>query len=485
MEKIPEIQNSESLSPVYFLGIGGIGMSALARYFRHSGMEVSGYDKTPTPLTDQLQKEGMKIHFEDKPDLIPKKPGMVIYTPAIPKDHKEFLYFRRKKIQMLKRSEVLGKIAENYFTIAVAGTHGKTTTSVLISHLLKVAGIPHIAFLGGISRNYNTNFIYFGREPRICVVEADEFDRSFLRLKPDIAIITSADPDHLDIYHSHEQLLGSFEDFTGNIRKGGCLILKKGVRIKPERKSAYKVFSYFPGNQAEEQLIATKGSKTVPGKAENAKKSTSSFTVSSVVIRRGLYHFDFNASDALWKNLTLGLPGRFNLENALAATAAAYLLNIPEVKVARGLKSYRGVVRRFDFRIRKPQQVFIDDYAHHPEELRACISAVREMYPGKKLTGIFQPHLYSRTRDLAVEFASSLDLLDEVALLDIYPAREKPIPGASSRMILDLMHIRQKHLLGKDEVAAFLKKRKPRILLTLGAGDIDQMVEPIKKILEG
>ena len=477
--------NLKGLSPVYFLGIGGIGMSALARYFRHTGAEVHGYDKTPTPLTHKLEKEGMKIHFEENTGLIPHDPALVIYTPAIPKDHKEFRYFRRKKIPMMKRSEVLGRIAENYYTIAVSGTHGKTTTSDLIAHLLRVAAIPHIAFLGGISRNYNTNFMFAGKGSRICVVEADEFDRSFLKIKPDIAIVTSADPDHLDIYHTHKQLLDSFEAFTGNIRKGGSLIMKRGVNIRPEKKNNYKVFSYYLENPHPGVDIAKL--KGRPDKAPAKKKNVApgSFTVSNACIQKGLYHFDFNPGTVQWKNLILGLPGYFNLENALAATAAAFLLNIPEVQVAKGLKSYRGVVRRFDFKIRKPSLVFIDDYAHHPEELRACINAVREMYPGKKLTGIFQPHLYSRTRDLAGEFAASLDLLDEVILLDIYPAREKPIPGVSSRMILDQLNIRQKHLLSKNEVAGFLKKRKPQVLLTLGAGDIDQMVEPIKKILEG
>jgi UDP-N-acetylmuramate--alanine ligase len=459
-------------------------MSALARYFRHSGAEVSGYDKTPTPLTDQLAKEGMKIHFEENTDLIPENPGLVIYTPAIPKDNKEFRYVLNKKVPLMKRSEVLGKIAEDYFTIAVSGTHGKTTTSTLIAHILKVAGIPHIAFLGGISRNYRTNFMYGGQGRHICVVEADEFDRSFLKIKPDIAIITSADPDHLDIYNTHEQLLESFEAFTGNIRTGGSLIMKRGVNIRPEKKNNYGVFSYYPDNP-----FAGRGTTQLKGGPDTAsvktkKMVTGTFTVSNANIQRGLYHFNFNSESVQWENLILGLPGYFNLENALAATAAAFLLKIPETQVARALRSYKGVVRRFDFKIRKQSLVFIDDYAHHPEELRACINAVREMYPGKKLTGIFQPHLYSRTRDLADDFASSLDLLDEVILLDIYPAREIPIPGVSSKMILDKLTITQKHLLGKSEVAGFLRKRKPQVLLTLGAGDIDQMVEPIKKVLE-
>ncbi|MCX6287492.1 MAG: UDP-N-acetylmuramate--L-alanine ligase [Bacteroidetes bacterium] len=461
--------NPQELSSVYFLGIGGIGMSALARYFMHLGAKVSGYDKTPTALTRQLEREGMEIHFEENPDLIPKNTELVIYTPAIPREHKELKFILRKKFMMMKRSEVLGMISSNYFTIAVAGTHGKTTTSALIAHILKSAGIPHIAFLGGISKNYGTNFLVetSGSIPPVCVVEADEFDRSFLQLTPDIAIITSADPDHLDIYHTHKEMLASFEEFTGKIRRGGSLILKEGVILKPLRHSAYNVFSY-----------------SIDKKKVSKATGSKDFKARGIRIRNGVYHYDFCTPNDVWTELILGLPGLFNLENAVAATAAAFLMGLSRVQVTRGLKSYQGVVRRFDFQIEKRGFVYIDDYAHHPEELRACIEAVKEMYPGRKITGVFQPHLYSRTRDLAMEFAESLSLLDEVVLLDIYPAREKPIKGVSSELILKKLQTGNKILIEKEKLVNYLKRLKPSVLLTLGAGDIDQLVIPIRKAFE-
>ncbi|MCX6281395.1 MAG: UDP-N-acetylmuramate--L-alanine ligase [Bacteroidetes bacterium] len=459
----------QEFSSVYFLGIGGIGMSALARYFMHLGARVSGYDKTSTALTNQLEHEGMEIHFEENPDLVPKNTDLVIYTPAIPKENKELKFILRKKFRMLKRSEVLGMISSNYFTIAVAGTHGKTTTSTLIAHILKSSGIPHIAFLGGISKNYGTNFLVdtSGSKPAVCVVEADEFDRSFLQLTPDIAIITSADPDHLDIYNTHQEMLKSFEEFTGKIREGGSLIIKQEVRVNPLRASGYNVFSY--------SLDRKKASKATGCKEFNAR---------GIMIRNGIHHFDFCSPNDVWADLVLGLPGLFNLENAVAAATAAFLTGLARNQIAKALKSYQGVVRRFDFQIRKPGFVFIDDYAHHPEELRACIEAVREMYPGKKITGVFQPHLYTRTRDLATEFADSLGLLDEVILLDIYPAREKPIKGVSSELILDNIKIENKTLIAKTKLLNYLKQSKPSVLLTLGAGDIDQLVKPIRKAFE-
>lgn len=444
-------------------------MSALARYFRHTGARVAGYDKTPTPLTAQLENEGIEIHFEEKPSMIPRDTQLVIYTPAVPKDHKEYQYILQKNIRMMKRSEALGMISENYFTIAVAGTHGKTTTSALIAHILKSAGIPHIAFLGGISKNYGTNFLISGdgKKPRICVVEADEFDRSFLQLSPDIAIITSADPDHLDIYNTHSEMLGSFAEFTGRIRKGGSLIMKKSVKVRPKNQRAYNVFSY--------SVDKTKASLQTGHKE---------FRGSGIGIGRGVYHFDFCSPNDVWGSLVLGLPGLFNLENAVAATSAAFLVAISKTKISRALKSYQGVVRRFDLQLKKRGFVYIDDYAHHPEELRACITAVKEIYPGRRLTGVFQPHLYSRTRDLAEEFAESLSLLDEVILLDIYPAREKPIRGVSSELILEKLKAKKKSIIDKSKLVAYLKKQKPEVLLTLGAGDIDQLVKPVRKAFE-
>ena len=317
----------DKLSSVYFLGIGGIGMSALARYFLHMGLDVSGYDKTPTDLTDQLESEGMKIHFDENPDLIPKNTELVIYTPAIPRDHKEFSFILKNKIRMMKRSEVLGKIASKYFTIAVAGTHGKTTTSALIAHILKSAGVPHIAFLGGISKNYNTNFLIetSGTTPPVCVVEADEFDRSFLRLSPDIAIITSADPDHLDIYNTHKEMLAAFGEFTGKIRKGGSLIMRSGVKVKPSGSRDYNVFSY-----------------SLDPKKASIPTMSKEFTASGAIIRSGLYHFDFCNANDVWKNLVLGLPGLFNLENAVAAVSSAFLAGLNRAQISAALKSYQG-----------------------------------------------------------------------------------------------------------------------------------------------
>lgn len=368
---------------------------------------------------------------------------------------------------MMKRSEVLGMISSDYFTIAVAGTHGKTTTSTLIAHILKSAGIPHLAFLGGISKNYGTNFLIDTSSitPPVCVVEADEFDRSFLRLSPDIAIITSADPDHLDIYKTHGEMLASFEEFTGKIREGGSLVLKAGVNVKPLRSQAYNVFSYGLD-------------KKNPSKFTRSKN----FKATGIVNHKGVYHYDFCSPNDVWKDLVLGLPGFFNLENAVAATSAAFLLGLSRSQLAKALRSYQGVVRRFDFQIRRPGFVFIDDYAHHPEELRACIEAVKEMYPGRTITGVFQPHLYSRTSDFAKEFAESLSLLDEVVLLEIYPAREKPVEGVSSELILSKLRLRKKRIIEKGKLLDYLKHRKPQVLLTLGAGDIDQLVNPIRRL---
>ena len=458
----------KKLSSVYFLGIGGIGMSSLARYFLSTGAKVSGYDRMPTPLTLQLEQEGMKIHFDDDPGKVPGDADLVVYTPAIPADHRELSFVRKKGIRLMKRSEVLGKIAASYYTVAVAGTHGKTTTSTLIAHILRSAGIPHIAFLGGISKNYGTNFLYMteGDIPPVCVVEADEYDRSFLKLSPDIALVTSADPDHLDIYDSHESMLSSFSEFTGRIREGGSLIMRKGVSVNPSGQTAYNVFSYHV-------------SRDWAGKRRNRE-----FTASGITMSGGKFRFSLGLPNGNWEKLTLGVPGFFNLENAVGACSAAFLLGLDRLQVSRALNSFQGVVRRFDVQVRRRGFVFIDDYAHHPEELKACISAVREMYPGKRITGVFQPHLFSRTRDLAAEFAESLDLLDEVILLEIYPAREKPIPGISSSVIYERLGCKNKHLIRKTELIRFLVKLKPAVLLSLGAGDIDQLVEPIAKAME-
>ncbi len=456
---------------IYFLGIGGIGMSALARYFSTQGNSVSGYDKTPTPLTDQLIREGMAIHFMEDVSLIPANPELVIYTPAVPADHLEFRYFKEHGIPMKKRAEVLGMISGKYKTVAVAGTHGKTTTSTMISHILRTAGVGSIAFLGGISNNYGTNFWNdsnpagiaeeqpTGSRETVCVVEADEYDKSFLQLSPFIAVITSADADHLDIYGNHDDMKKTFADFTAKIVEGGSLAMKSGTMVSPANAGHYTVFDY-------------------------AVDSKSAFHAQNIRVEDGLYHFDFVHPKGTIDNLVLNVPGKFNLENAIAALTVGQLLEIGEQCLRKALRTYQGVQRRFEFRVRRPDMVYIDDYAHHPEELRACITAARELYPDRKITGVFQPHLFSRTRDLADGFARSLELLDELILMEIYPAREKPVEGVSSQMLLDRVGISQKKLVQKADLIAEIVACNPEVLLTMGAGDIDQFVEPLTELFK-
>ena len=469
----PSIVNRQSSivnpSPVYFLGIGGIGMSALARYFAARGSIVSGYDRTPTSLTAQLQEEGMAIHFEEDPAKLPEDPGLVVYTPAVPASHQEVIHLKERGIELKKRAEVLGMIASRYRTIAVAGTHGKTTTTTLIAHILRTAGVPSLAFLGGISRNYGTNFLDLASvtgshdddhpEFAFCIVEADEYDKSFLQLTPYIAIITSVDPDHLDIYGNQDDLRRTFEAFTGKIVAGGSLVMRQGTPITPHAGNGIRVFDY-----------------SVPG--------PTAFHARNIRVIDDLYHFDFVHPAGVMEDLVLGVPGRFNLENAIAALTAGYLAGVDEQPMRLALATYQGVNRRFEFRVRLPHSVYIDDYAHHPEELKACIGAARELYPNRRITGVFQPHLYSRTRDLADDFARSLERLDELILLDIYPARELPIEGVSSQMLLDKVNIRAKTLVRKDELVAAIEKMRPEVLLTMGAGDIDLFAGPLAEVME-
>jgi UDP-N-acetylmuramate--alanine ligase len=460
----------QSPASVYFLGIGGIGMSALARYFASQGAVVSGYDKTPSALTDQLTAEGMQIHFTEDVAQLPAHPDMVIYTPAIPANHLEYMHLKALNFPMKKRAEVLGMISGRYKTIAVAGTHGKTSTSAMIAHMLRTAGVGTLAFLGGISKNYGTNFLeelqnneekksQNERTARsFCVVEADEYDRSFLQLSPYIAVITSADADHLDIYGSHDDMKKSFGEFTSKIVDGGSLVMKAGTLIVPVNSGGWKQYSY-----------------TLSGNA--------AFYATNIHIEDGLYHFDFVHPDGVISGMALGVPGKFNLENAIAALTVGHLIGLNEQKLKLAFQTYLGVRRRFEFRIRRPGLVYIDDYAHHPEELKACIGAARDLYPHGKITGVFQPHLFSRTRDLADDFARSLELLDEVILLDIYPAREKPIPGVTSQMLLDRISMKNKVLVNQEDLIQQIIDWKPEILLTMGAGDIDRFVEPITEIL--
>lgn len=458
-----------SVKSVYLIGIGGIGMSALARYFNRMGARVSGYDKTPTTLTMRLIEEGITIHFDEDTGSIPADTELVIYTPAIPKDHKEFQYCIDRGYKVLKRAEVLGLITNKHKTIAVAGTHGKTTISTMITHIFKQAGKEFTAFLGGISKNYNGNYITGNADQNgppyplsgssTFIVEADEFDRSFLQLYPSIAIITSADADHLDIYKNLGELRQSFREFIKHIKPGGSLITRYDLDIKAGDHQSLESYTYslYPG------------AHFYPTHAEIQTNSTV---------------FDLVTPTGTIDRIVLGAPGFFNLENSIAASAVAYLSDVPKENLKEALRTFQGVQRRFDFHIVQPDIIYIDDYAHHPEELKSCIGAVKELYPHKKVTGIFQPHLYTRTQDLADEFARSLEMLDELILLEIYPAREKAIEGVSAKMLFDKIRIKSKVLCSKENVMEELKKRNPEILLTLGAGDIDQLVGQIIQLFK-
>lgn len=438
---------------IYFLGIGGIGMSALARYFHQQEAEIWGYDRVRSKLTDQLEKEGMHLHFEDDLNEIPRKIDLVIYTPAIPNNLEEFKYFSSQKVHMLKRAEVLGALTENFYTIAIAGTHGKTTITSMIAHILHTAGKKITAFIGGIANNFGSNLVA-DPDSEFMIVEADEFDKSFLQLKPEIAVISSTDADHLDIYKNHEILIHTFEEFILNIEPEGLLILKNGIELK--RGSNYITYG-FP--------------------------SDSNVFADQINIGNGSFFFNLHLEDEITK-VKMQVPGRHNIENALAAAAVASKLGIKSNIIALALSTYKGVWRRFDIKINTPSFVYIDDYAHHPAELHACISTVKELFPDKKITGVFQPHLFTRTRDLMDEFSQSLGLLDELILLDIYPARELPIPDVTSQALLEKIILKNKFLVPKQQLIAFIDKCKPQVLITMGAGDIDQLVEPIQHHFE-
>ncbi len=442
------------INSIYFLGIGGIGMSALARYFLWCGKTVCGFDRQETPLTRVLVKEGVQIHYTESPSSIPAATDMVVYTPAIPVTNKEYVHLRSTKIPMYKRAEVLGMISRTVPTIAVAGTHGKTTVTTMLAHIFKVAGENFSAFMGGISVNYDTNFLG-SVHPQWIIAEADEYDRSFLQLNPRIAIVTSMDADHLDIYGSADKLDESFRLFVKNIDSEGSLIVHNSL----------------------EKLSAMH-----PRQRDYGLSLPAHFGVENIELKSGKYHFDFVYDGQVYR-FELGMAGRHNLENALAAAAAATEVGINPEIIGKALASYRGVKRRFEIHIQTPQLTYIDDYAHHPRELTACIESAREFFPGKKISGIFQPHLYSRTRDFADDFAQALDLLDEVILLDIYPARELPIEGVSSSMLLDKIKGTNKRLLDDDQLLDYIEKERFEVLLTMGAGNIDKYVEPIKEKL--
>jgi UDP-N-acetylmuramate--alanine ligase len=443
------------LKRIYFLGIGGIGMSALARYFLWLGKEVSGYDRTCTELTQSIENEGVVINYEDHPGSIPEEVDLVIYTPAIPKDSKQLNYLINSGIPMLKRAQVLGMIAANHPTIAVAGTHGKTSVTTILAHIFKSAGIEFMAFLGGISTNYNTNFLH-SDNPQWVIVEADEYDRSFLQLHPDIAIITSMDADHLDIYGSVGHLEESFRLFIGNLKTNGTLITKNTTET-------------LRGAFINQQYYGLQGD--------------ADFRVDQVEVSGGRYSCQIIHQEVRHA-ISFGWAGLHNLENALAATAAAAKAGISWGEIGRALADFKGVKRRFEMIIDTPKLSYIDDYAHHPEEIKTCIKSVKQMFPGKKVTGIFQPHLFSRTRDFEAEFGASLDLLDQAVVMDIYPARELPIPGVSAHSILGHMSITEKHFVPDDQILDFVSNNSFEVLITMGAGNIDKFVKPIKSILE-
>lgn len=431
-------------------------MSALARYFNEKGVMVSGYDKTETTLTKKLVEEGIAIHYEDNIELIDKAAELVIYTPAIPKDHRELNYFLQHNYQLVKRSEVLGAITNSTFSVCVAGTHGKTTTSTMVAHILRHSEYGCNAFLGGIAVNYNSNF--WSDPGNVSVVEADEYDRSFLKLSPDVAIINSMDPDHLDIYGTAENMEQAFIEFSQRIKPSGLLLSKYGLK-RTDDLNAHEHLTFHLHN-------------------ENA-----SVYAANVKTINGSYQFDVLMQYWELHDVVLNMGGLHNIENMIAAISVAHYLEIDNDKIREAVAAFRGVKRRFEYIVKNESQVMVDDYAHHPEELRALLSGAKELFPEKKCTVIFQPHLYSRTNDFADGFAESLDLADEVILLPIYPARELPMPGVSSEMILERMKNMNKKVLNKEALIEWIKNNKTELLITAGAGDIDTLVEPIQEIL--
>ncbi len=458
--KESEIKNQESklkdLQKVFFIGVGGIGMSAIARYFNHLGIAVLGYDKTPSPLTRQLEKEGIQITYEVNVETTPKDVDLVVYTPAIPKQQALFRFYMDNDFVVKKRAEVLGDITKETYTIAVAGSHGKTSVSSMITHILKHSGYDCTAFIGGIMMNYDSNFV-MGKN-KVVVVEADEYDRSFWQLQPDIAVITAIDTDHLAIYGNKAAIEAAFESFANLLKPNGKLIVKGDLAIL---------------KKLQKHDVSTYG----------LMQKSFDYTVENIYIKAQNYAYKLQTPDAQFKEVQLCIGGLHNIENALAAAAVAHYLNIAPKAIFEALYTFKGNKRRFEYVIRQENLVMIDDYAHHPEEIKVLLESVRHLYPNKKISAIFQPHLFSRTQSLATEFAQSLDLADEVILLDIYPAREVPIPGVTSELILRDMKIDKKYVLKKEDVIKTLQNSKIEVLLTVGAGSISNLVEPIKKML--
>lgn len=453
----------KDIKSVYFVGAGGIGMSAIARYFIHKGTVVAGYDKIPSALTHQLEREGMLIHYEENVDEIPHacrnpKSCLVIYTPAIPAEHKELAFFREGGFTIEKRAQVLGTLTRTHKGLCVAGTHGKTSTSTMCAHIMHQSHIDCNAFLGGISKNYGTNYILSDHSDYV-VIEADEFDRSFHWLRPWMTVITSTDPDHLDIYGTKEAYLESFRHYTTLIQPGGALIIHKDLEMKADVQPGVKVYEY--------------------------SRDEGDFHAENIVIDNGEITFDFVSPIETVKGIELGQPVPINIDNSIAAMAMAQLNGCTAEELRYGMKTYHGVVRRFDFKIKNNKHVFLSDYAHHPKEIYQSAKSLRELYKDRKITAIFQPHLYTRTRDFYKDFADALSQLDEVILCDIYPAREQPIPGVTSKLIYDnLKPGVEKSLISKDDVLDLVKKRDFDVLVVLGAGDLDNLCPQITKIIE-
>ncbi len=453
----------KDIKAVYFVGAGGIGMSAIARYFIHCGLVVAGYDRTPSDLTRQLEKEGMVIHYEENVDEIPqacreRESCLVVYTPAIPATHKELTFFREHQFEIKKRSQVLGLLTDHHKGLCVAGTHGKTTTSAMCAHIMHQSSIDCNAFLGGISKNYGTNYLLSTQSDYV-VIEADEFDRSFHWLHPWMTVITATDPDHLDIYGTKEAYLESFRHYTELIKKGGALILHTGLEMTPNVQEGVKTYSY--------------------------SRDEGDFHAENVRIERGEITFDFVSPIENVKDVRLGQPIPINIENGVAAMAMAQLAGCSASELRYGMETYRGVDRRFDFKIRTDKMVFLSDYAHHPKEIYQSAKSLRELYHDRKITAIFQPHLYTRTRDFYKEFADALSQLDEVILTEIYPAREEPIPGVTSELIYDnLKPGVKKQMIKKADVLSFVRSHDFDVLVVLGAGDLDNMVPQITRIIE-
>lgn len=462
----------------YFLGIGGIGMSALARYFKQRGDEVSGYDRTESPLTQQLVGEGIPVHYEDNPELIPSDIDLVIYTPAVPKETAEFQHLANSGIPMKKRSQVLGELTIGKKCIAVAGSHGKTTTSAMIAHLLNESPLGCSAFLGGISKNLGSNMLVNNKSEWV-VVEADEYDRSFLQLHPYYSVITATDPDHLDIYGDHEHMLEAFAQFANQTDHNGRLFVKQGIGYAQHDEE----HGHHHHHENCEVNCGLALDHNLPTESYTARGIEADYYAINIRHNKGNIYYDLRTPDKVYYDIELDNSSLYNVENSVVAAAVALACGITEEQLRHGLKSFAGIKRRFEYHINTPKIVYIDDYAHHPQEIAATIESVRYLYPGKRVVGIFQPHLYSRTADLYKEFAQALSTLDEIILMPIYPAREKPIPGVSSHMIMKEIKSMNRYVIPREEVPEMTVALFPEVVISMGAGDIDREVEKIEQAL--